>query len=518
MPHLLLQKREINVKKLIKYAVLLIIFTAVLYFGYTLYENITRKTHYNLLCIGDSVTESEYGSYTGYLETFFKKAEFRVRVYSRAKPGNTSGEYLKYLEESNLIKEINPDITVIMLGTNDVRTDSDNTSVENFKKNMSKIIKTVKRHKNPDGSKTNIFIATVPPIFKIDLRVFNQYSKARIKEEINPAIKELAKQEGIILLNINGLFLKNPHLLPGIHPNKEGYLQIAKFIFKKVLSYIKGSPPEKEKRLPSIFEGKIAFQSDRSGNEDIFIINRDGIRQLTHSKAFDGYPSISPDAKMLVFESDRSGRFELYITDMIDRTKKLFDSPSQDRSPFWTYDGQFLYFSRLVKGKEQVFRYAFSNKKVEQITNYRGRNGLPTVSPSGSILIITSNRFIGWNLYKTDLNTGKEEKFAGGYGGCRAKFAHKEQVITFVSHKFDKKGDVFLTPVDKFNPVRLTIDSEKHDYFPAFSPDDRYIVFASSPSLKPGKYNLKIIELATKKIWIITSSLYNDRMPYWAKN
>jgi len=198
--------------------------------------------------------------------------------------------------------------------------------------------------------------------------------------------------------------------------------------------------------------------------------------------------------------------------------KRLFKSPTEDKSPFWTYDGKYIFFCRIVKRKEQIFKYSLSTKKIEQIANYRGRNILPAVSPSGKHMLITSNKFIGWNVYKVDLETCEDKKFSTGYGGCRAKYSHSGHLIALVSHQFDHKGDIFLTAPDKFLPIRLTIDSENSDYFPAFSTDDRYIVYSSAPKTKSKHYNIKIIEISTKKIWKITSSQANDRFPYWGKD
>ena len=70
--------------------------------------------------------------------------------------------------------------------------------------------------------------------------------------------------------------------------------------------------------LDALFILQRQFLSGRfeNENEDIFIISSKGLKQITHSKAFDGYPTFSPDGKTLVFESNRNGRFELYITDL----------------------------------------------------------------------------------------------------------------------------------------------------------------------------------------------------------
>src|SRR6266536_6526960 len=54
--------------------------------------------------------------------------------------------------------------------------------------------------------------------------------------------------------------------------------------------------------------GRVVFQSSRSGNSDIYAMNPDGsgLVRLTRSRAFDGLPGWSPTASKVLFESDRN--------------------------------------------------------------------------------------------------------------------------------------------------------------------------------------------------------------------
>jgi Tol biopolymer transport system component len=64
---------------------------------------------------------------------------------------------------------------------------------------------------------------------------------------------------------------------------------------------------------------KVAFYSDRNGNNDLYVVNRDGsgLIQLTWDKSADSAPSWSPDGTQLVFLSDRSGGTELWMTSLL---------------------------------------------------------------------------------------------------------------------------------------------------------------------------------------------------------
>jgi Periplasmic component of the Tol biopolymer transport system len=60
---------------------------------------------------------------------------------------------------------------------------------------------------------------------------------------------------------------------------------------------------------------RIAFQSKRDGNLEIYVINLDGtgLSRLTDHPAADGRPAWSPDGQWIAFESDRDGKLDIYI-------------------------------------------------------------------------------------------------------------------------------------------------------------------------------------------------------------
>lgn len=61
--------------------------------------------------------------------------------------------------------------------------------------------------------------------------------------------------------------------------------------------------------------GPIAFESDRDGNSEIYVMNADGTNQtnLTHNPAPDFEPVFSPDGTRIAFSSYRDGNPEIYV-------------------------------------------------------------------------------------------------------------------------------------------------------------------------------------------------------------
>jgi Tol biopolymer transport system component len=60
---------------------------------------------------------------------------------------------------------------------------------------------------------------------------------------------------------------------------------------------------------------RIAFVSDRDGNDEVYVVNIDGsgLRNLTRNPERDGHPVWSPDGPTIGFVSNRGGNRDIYV-------------------------------------------------------------------------------------------------------------------------------------------------------------------------------------------------------------
>ncbi len=156
---------------------------------------------------------------------------------------------------------------------------------------------------------------------------------------------------------------------------------------------------------------RIAFQSDRTGNWDIWIINVDGsgLTQLTHSPADDEHPDWSPDGKKIAFSSDRSGNWDVWVIGADgSNPMNLTNAPRRDRYPMWSPDGQMITFNTNRNGDQEIYLMNANGSNQRNVSNSpQSTEGLADWSPDGKRLVLYSNRSGNKEIYIVDLASGQ---------------------------------------------------------------------------------------------------------------
>jgi uncharacterized repeat protein (TIGR01451 family) len=94
---------------------------------------------------------------------------------------------------------------------------------------------------------------------------------------------------------------------------------------------------------------KIAFLSNRGGNNDVWVIPASGgtAVQLTNDSANDGAPDWSPDGTRIAFQSDRAGNHDLWVIPVSGGSAtRITTDPAADVQPDWSPSGNKIAFSR----------------------------------------------------------------------------------------------------------------------------------------------------------------------------
>jgi Tol biopolymer transport system component len=153
--------------------------------------------------------------------------------------------------------------------------------------------------------------------------------------------------------------------------------------------------------------GKIAFASDRDGNDEIYTINPDGsnLTRLTFSGGRS--PAWSPDGTKIAFVSDRDGEQDLFVMNASDGSAQTNLTPGVDdgSNPDWSPDGtKIVFISQLGGGDNEVVVTATDGSSPVNLTNNEDTEYDPHWSGDGSRIVYESEHPVDGNLEISVMN------------------------------------------------------------------------------------------------------------------
>ncbi len=181
--------------------------------------------------------------------------------------------------------------------------------------------------------------------------------------------------------------------------------------------------------------GKIVFTSNRTGNDEIFIMKPDGSEQtnLTNNPLHDSSPAWSPDGRKIAFvRYDGSSSFDIYTMNIDGSNQvRLTNAGTSSYWPNWSPDGTKIIFTRF----NQIYQMNADGTNQAQLAFHTGADDDPKFSPDGTKIVYYCYR--------------------------RAK----SKICTMNA---DGTNEMFVT------------NEKRYDAFPMFSPDGSKIVFTRS--------------------------------------
>jgi len=139
---------------------------------------------------------------------------------------------------------------------------------------------------------------------------------------------------------------------------------------------------------------RIAFTTDRDGNNEVYLMNADGtgITRLTNNAAADEQPAWSPDGGKIAFVSNRTGNAEIWVMDSTGANPvQLTNDGGNDIAPSWSPDSTRIAFMSDRAGDFAIFVMNANGSNVRQLTNAGVPDELPSWSPDGTRLVYDSD-------------------------------------------------------------------------------------------------------------------------------
>lgn len=144
---------------------------------------------------------------------------------------------------------------------------------------------------------------------------------------------------------------------------------------------------------------RLAYQSGRSGNQNIWVCNADGSHpvQLTAVRdAWAGSPRWSPDGQKITYDSNVTGNWHIYVIDAQGGSPiQLTTTNTQEFRPSWSHDGKWIYFSSPRSGQPQVWKVPAAGGTAVPVTKNGG--GVAFESTDGKDLYYTKDQQL-WKM------------------------------------------------------------------------------------------------------------------------
>jgi Tol biopolymer transport system component/DNA-binding winged helix-turn-helix (wHTH) protein len=233
----------------------------------------------------------------------------------------------------------------------------------------------------------------------------------------------------------------------------------------------------------------IAFASDRSGSFEIWMsdLNGTNLAQLTNLKnLLTGTPSWSPDGSQIVFDSRNalpSGKphADLYTVDITERLpRKLMTGTGEASVPSWSHNGKWIYFigGSHDAGGERIYRVSPEGGRAAVLSSARGY--APQESLDGQSVYFAMVSGENTTLEVASLNpTGTEFRMENmpplSWGG---NWTLVRDGVYFFPANAAKSLSFFDFATKQVHPVFHT--SGDVFYGTSVSPDGRYILYAQT--------------------------------------
>ena len=240
----------------------------------------------------------------------------------------------------------------------------------------------------------------------------------------------------------------------------------------------------------------ILFQSNRSGTWQLWRMDADGsgLGRVTNDTFNHRQPAWSPDGKLVAYSSDQGlsdGRRAIWLmaapgSDQSVRPRKLSSGTGQDVHPKWLPDGSGLVFNRIAAdGKQADVHVVMLDGREWKIELGAGLNTYASVDPDARVLIYRGTAPDAG----PDGPVDNSDIFAAAPDGSGKRrltddpafdgwpaISPDGATIAFASRRCGDKFRVFLMPIAGGEPREVVTPPGFHYTQPAWAPDGKSLI------------------------------------------
>ncbi len=237
---------------------------------------------------------------------------------------------------------------------------------------------------------------------------------------------------------------------------------------------------------PGVFGSRIAFaQTGRGRAREIATVDMDGARMavVTRMGSECLLPAFAPSGGEISFTSFLRGNPDLWIVSAAGgRARRVSRQPGLNTGAVWAPDGRSLALTLSHEGNSEIYRIGLDGQVMGRLTRAPGIDSSPSFSPDGAQIAFVSDRQGTPQIWLMPSGGGAGQRltFQGRYNQT-PRFSPRADRPQIAFTGRDERGvfDVFIYDVKAGTVDRLT-QNQGSNYDPAWSPDGRLIVYASS--------------------------------------
>ena len=180
-------------------------------------------------------------------------------------------------------------------------------------------------------------------------------------------------------------------------------------IFQGTMTTPAKGTPNSQNFLPAFSPDgtRLAFSSNRDGNSEIYVMDRDGsnLRRITNHPSIDSTPTWSPTGAQIAFTSERGGSPGIYVVGIDGLGLRRISSDTYADRATWSPAplNEIAYAARTGPGYDiKVLNIA--SGQTRQITFGEGSNESPAWAPNGRHMAFTSTRVGRTQVFTVDLD------------------------------------------------------------------------------------------------------------------
>lgn len=260
----------------------------------------------------------------------------------------------------------------------------------------------------------------------------------------------------------------------------------------------------------------LAFQSDREGGQELFLMDYDGHnqRRISGHKSTSGYSDWSPTGDAIAYMSYFSGTPGIYYVDLASGNKvPIYREGVLNISPSFSPDGKRVAFASAGPDSNiDIYVCDRVCRQPQRLTTSTAIDTNPAWSPDGKQIAFTSSRSGKPQIFLMDADGQNTRRisFDGEYNEG-ASWRPDGQQITYATRR-GNRFDIAVTNLVDLQTRILTSSNDASYEEPCFAPDGRRIAFTS----RRGKQSQIYVMNVDGKEWRQLTHEGNNSAPDWS--